>query len=398
MGGTDDASNLIDLSFREHFLAHWMLYKAYPKNYKLANAFWFMSNIIEGTPARRKEMRLKHGITSKAFEEVKIQVSELAGKQCIGIVVCIDTFTNQKVRISSFEYALYPGRYVFHTKGKTYCYNMVTHEYEYIDKDVYQANKDIYMNITQKNLPNVVHNMYDPITNKVTKISYSEVQTINATRSKKDRLLRVLNHKVSVVDDDGITRVITLEEYRKGGYAHKHTGSVKVFDTLDQTFKSISKDTYDQNPQQYNTSTKGKVLAYDTVEQKNVLIDKKLFDKQRYVGQTKNLTSVYDKVDQKWVQIPREQAQDKSRYQGPCAGKINVIDITTGIRSQISKDKFDSAIHISLGDKRYYFKARYIPKDKVKNVHIHEWKIIDHSLYEIMDLDLFKKLQQTYLK
>jgi hypothetical protein len=398
MGGTDDPSNLVDMSFREHFLAHWMLYMAYPKNYKLANAFFFMCNIIQGTPARRREMRLQYGITSRAFAAVKTRLSDLGNVHNVGVVSCIDTSTNQKVRITSFEYALYPDRYQFHTNGKTYCYNMITHEYEYINKEVFRSNKDTYMAIVQKNMSTYMYNMYDPITNKITKISYSEVQSINANRSNNDKLLRVINHKLSVVDDDGVVSVVTLDEYRKGGHTHKNAGSVKVFDTTDQTFKSISKETYHQNPQQYNTSTKGKVLAYDTVEMKNVLIDKKSFDKTRYVGQTKNLTSVYDKVDQKWVQITREQAKDKSRYQGPCTGKINVIDITTGQRSQISKDKFDSAIHINLGDKRYYFKALWVPRNKMKNIHIYEWRILDHTLYEIQDLDLFNQLAQTYLK
>lgn len=398
MGGTDDPNNLIDLSFREHFLAHWMLYMAYPKNYKLSNAFWFMCNIIEGTPARRKEMRLKRGVTSRTFEVVKQRLKDLGNVDSRGLVSCYDTHNNKKVRVSSIEYSLYPDRYIFHTKGKTYCYNMVTQSYEYINKELYHNNKDTYMAITKKNLPSSVYNIYDPLSKEIKKISYGEVQTINSTRSASDRLLRVINHKISVVDDDGVASVITLDEYRKGGHTHKHTGTVKVFDLVDQTFKSIPKDVYDQNPQQYNTSTKGKVLAYDTVEKKNVVIDRKLFDKNRYVGQTKNLTSVFDKVEQQWVQITRDQAQDKSRYQGPCTGKINVMEITSGKRSQMPKGEFNPDVHISLGDKRYYFKARYIPKNKVKNIHIYEWNTLNHNQYEIIDLDVFNKLKQTYLK
>jgi hypothetical protein len=398
MGGTDDPNNLIDLSFREHFLAHQMLFMAYPKNYKIANAFFFMCNIIQGTPDRRKEMRLQFGITSQAFENVKKRLKDIGNVATRGIVSCYDTQTNKKARVTSLEFSLFPERYIFHTKGKTYCYNMITKGYEYINADLYQSNKDTYMAITKKNLPNSLYNMYDPLTNKIKKISHGEAQSINETRSVSDRLLRVINHKISVVDDDGVGSVITLDEYRKGSYTHKNIGTVKVFDLVDQSFKSISKDVYNQNPQQYNTSTKGKVLAYDTLEKKNVLIDKKLFDKNRYVGQTKNLTTVFDKMEQKWVQITREQAQDKSRYQGPCTGKINVIEIVSGKRSQILKDEFNPVVHISLGDKRYYFKAMHIPKNKVKNVHIYEWMILDHIQYKILDLDIFNKLQQTYLK
>lgn len=397
MGGTDDIHNLINLSFREHFLAHWMLYMAYPKNYKLANAFHFMCSIINGTPAKRREMRLKYGITSRAFESLKKQVRDLGRANNIGMVSCYDNHTNTKVRISSFEYALYPDRYIFHTKGMTYCYNMKDEIYEYISKDLYQGNKDVYMAITKQSLPSQVYKMYDPLTNDITKLSYAEVQQINEDRPAAKKLIRVIKHKIRVKDPEGKTCWVTLDEYHNGDYEHHHKGKINVWDTNQQIQIQISKEQYESDPQRYLTSTKGKVLAYDTVEQKNVVIDKELFDKKRYVGQTKNLTSVFDKVEQKWVQITREQAKDKSRYQGPCAGKVNVIDITTGIRSQINKSELNSQIHLPLGDKKYYFKARYVPKDKVKNIHIYEWKILDHTQYEIQDLDVFQRLSQTYL-
>lgn len=43
MGGTNDASNIIKLSFREHFIAHWLLWKAF-QNAQMIHAFWFMNN------------------------------------------------------------------------------------------------------------------------------------------------------------------------------------------------------------------------------------------------------------------------------------------------------------------------------------------------------------------
>ena len=39
LGGSDDDSNLVNLTAREHFLAHWLLHRIYPDNYKLACAF-----------------------------------------------------------------------------------------------------------------------------------------------------------------------------------------------------------------------------------------------------------------------------------------------------------------------------------------------------------------------
>lgn len=39
MGGTNEKSNLVLLTCREHFLAHWLLVKMYPKNFKLICAW-----------------------------------------------------------------------------------------------------------------------------------------------------------------------------------------------------------------------------------------------------------------------------------------------------------------------------------------------------------------------
>lgn len=398
MGGSDNPSNLIKLSFREHFLAHWMLYLAYPKNYKLAHAFHMMCNVIQNVPERRREMRLTNGINGRSFERLKRTLTDLGAPHSKGVVSVVDLQTNQKVRISCVEYSLNSDRYVFHTKGMTACYNLITNTHEYIPASVYQANKDKYMATTKFNLPSAMWKVYDPVDQQIKHITYSEYQDINQSRDKKDKLLKVLHHKLKVIDETGEIKQVTIDEYKNGNYEHVNKSTVKVFDTMDQTKKSISKFEYESDPCRYLTSTKGKVLAYDTIEQKNVLIDKSLFDKNRYVGQTKNLTSVFDKIEQRWVQISRDQAKDKTRYQGPCSGKINVINKASGLRSQILKSEFDPEVHISLGDKRYYFKATYLPKNKIKNIHIYEWHLLDHSKHKVHDVDMLSRLQQTYLK
>jgi len=39
LGGSNEKSNLVYLSYREHFLCHWLLIKIYPDNFKLKAAF-----------------------------------------------------------------------------------------------------------------------------------------------------------------------------------------------------------------------------------------------------------------------------------------------------------------------------------------------------------------------
>lgn len=69
MGGSDHPSNLIYLTAREHFLAHWMLWKAY-RNRAMAAAFSSMrclSNI---------NLKRDFRMTSRAFESARIATSE----------------------------------------------------------------------------------------------------------------------------------------------------------------------------------------------------------------------------------------------------------------------------------------------------------------------------------
>jgi ribosomal protein L37AE/L43A len=61
LGGTDDKSNIIRLSFREHFLAHHLLWKHY-RTSKLAHAFFSMLRCSEGQ---------KRNITARQYETAK---------------------------------------------------------------------------------------------------------------------------------------------------------------------------------------------------------------------------------------------------------------------------------------------------------------------------------------
>lgn len=43
MGGSNDNSNLVKLTYREHFVVHWLLHKIHPNNSSLQFAFRFMA-------------------------------------------------------------------------------------------------------------------------------------------------------------------------------------------------------------------------------------------------------------------------------------------------------------------------------------------------------------------
>jgi hypothetical protein len=66
LGGTDESSNLVKLTYREHYIAHWLLIKIYPNEPKIHYGFLCM-------------LRDPHGyrkLTSRMVETIKKNYSE----------------------------------------------------------------------------------------------------------------------------------------------------------------------------------------------------------------------------------------------------------------------------------------------------------------------------------
>jgi len=70
MDGTNEKSNIVKLTAREHFICHWLLCRIYSKNKKLVYAFWFMCN------AKSKGQK-RHIPSSRAYQEAKILRREI---------------------------------------------------------------------------------------------------------------------------------------------------------------------------------------------------------------------------------------------------------------------------------------------------------------------------------
>jgi hypothetical protein len=64
--GINHESNLVYLTAREHFVAHWLLHRAFPTNKKLGLAFWAMAGMI-GPDHKREYIP-----SSIAIEEARI--------------------------------------------------------------------------------------------------------------------------------------------------------------------------------------------------------------------------------------------------------------------------------------------------------------------------------------
>lgn len=68
MGGTGKKHNMVSLTAREHYIAHWLLVKMYPDAWKLHHAFYQMSKI---NPAQKN----KRIISSKQFDRARKHLS-----------------------------------------------------------------------------------------------------------------------------------------------------------------------------------------------------------------------------------------------------------------------------------------------------------------------------------
>lgn len=65
LGGTNNKNNLVSLSYREHFICHWLLCKIHPSNHKLKAAFGKMLEVT------KNKQRI---VSSKHFDAVKRQL------------------------------------------------------------------------------------------------------------------------------------------------------------------------------------------------------------------------------------------------------------------------------------------------------------------------------------
>lgn len=68
MGGNNTKNNLVQLSYREHFVCHWLLCKMYPTNFKLKSAF---SKMLQSTKNNKRI------VNSRQFDIVKRHLKDV---------------------------------------------------------------------------------------------------------------------------------------------------------------------------------------------------------------------------------------------------------------------------------------------------------------------------------
>lgn len=390
--GTDDPNNLIELTLREHFLAHWLLWKSYPDYLPLASAFLQMNHKNPHLSFKGFQGR----ITSKTYKELKTSVYNKLREYTTDKVNVRDNQGNL-ITLSKEEYHKQE-QYKFHTTGKIYVLDTHLDEWVYITSELYSINKDRYK--SRMSLDGFPHGNSDmdtcimkykflnTETNEIVKMSKSEAKRRNKEYGYK-KLVHIQKKNVKCMDKTGDIYYVPLIDYDPSKHRFYLSGTVNVFDLLENQQKIIPLNEYNLNKNRYLTSTKGKVLAKDQTG-KNVLVTKKEFDNGQYVGQTKGLTTVLDKTTGEFLQITKKEfTQNRDRYVGPNHGKVNVINKITGERKQIPKEDFDKEIHAGIGNKKLLFKCRNKLTNKEKNINIYEWDLVKNQ-YDILEMDKFQ--------
>ena len=69
MNGTNSIDNIVKLTAREHFLAHWLLHEIYPNNTDLRYSFWSM--------CRSSDNQKRYIPSSRIYEYAKYQMLQV---------------------------------------------------------------------------------------------------------------------------------------------------------------------------------------------------------------------------------------------------------------------------------------------------------------------------------
>lgn len=81
LGGSDDSSNITQLTAREHFICHWLLIKIY----KDGDEHWKMLNALRIMKAENKnQSRYETKITSRVYEYLKEEYSKIQSVKMLG--------------------------------------------------------------------------------------------------------------------------------------------------------------------------------------------------------------------------------------------------------------------------------------------------------------------------
>jgi hypothetical protein len=278
----DHPWNGIHLTKRQHWIAHWMLSKAFGDSQTIA--FYRMCK------------KSKDRITSKVYETMRIEVSRIISKDNIGMASYVDG-DNNKIRCSTTDPRVLSGELISTTKGRNYKPRSEESRLRMSiaqKESKYNPNRTTFLYKLDVKLENILlysseyqHMLLDGWSIKCTP-EYRTKITIesNKNRSKECRIQAAIKQqetKSSRVYEPRIVTVESRKNLRRGGtryewellYYDKSINDFVLCDRLDindnhiQVFaKNNSKLIYDINDNKRFLNLECPILPYGYFEEK----------------------------------------------------------------------------------------------------------------------------------
>lgn len=342
MGGSNELENLIDLTLREHYLAHMMLAKAYPDNVSINSAFIMMGQRQTKSNMRARPEILSH-YNSRLYESLKTNFYQnIAPKIHLG-KVRVKNNEGEVITLSRDEYQDLKDEFPFHTKGMVWVHDIASKSNVYITSDVYQNDKNRYSYAMLRG--HAQYEFYDRLTLSNVWISNEEWEA-KKFETIKEKFKNIRRYKRLQLDVDRAKK-------DKFPVRDLHGNMIRV-----------TKEEFD--PNKHKTTTKGKsLMRCKTTGQVTALQKDEMRD--NYQGITKGYSKVYDTLLSKVVLIPQEDFKaNKDRYHGHLKGLVNCINKETGEKHKLPKTEFDKEKYCSLGSPKLLVKCRNLLTNKIK--------------------------------
>jgi hypothetical protein len=121
-GGGDDQSNLVELTAREHFVAHLLLMKIYsntPLAPKAASSLGMFFMVCKRATPRQQDLREKYN--AKSYSWARIAVNTILSEAAKGKIVVRDGVTRALIgKVSTSHPKVLSGEWIHHAKGRKY--------------------------------------------------------------------------------------------------------------------------------------------------------------------------------------------------------------------------------------------------------------------------------------
>lgn len=258
--------NLVNLTFRDHFIAHSILAECYPDINKILLAWYMMAN----KNSKTKIHNLNKAIDANMYEKLK---KEAINKISYINSQIVSVKKNGKwIKVSKEEYR--NNKKIYETPGlnKIYCENIITGEKIWLDKINY--NPKIYKthNSNMCTMVNAITKKIERIPknerirshiglNKFITVCRNNVHCTIQAKYIKDNDVYITDYK-QTVKNIKLLSILIRKHLGMRKKCEKSTGMVTCFDVEQKIFKRISKKIFDANRDRYLGTTNKKIKEY----------------------------------------------------------------------------------------------------------------------------------------